>query len=885
MRSLVAAGLLFAVACTPRCGCGDDGDERDFGDAVIADGTWRAMVDNRGVIRLRFNHTDVLTSALMIGGREGRPPQVVPGSTTVEGGVVSFSAEALALGMRLQGRATPTEGPDGAVLEVVYSFDVASDLDDLVGGGIEMVLRRDPRVFGRRASAPELLSGDTGFAWDTGRGIVRCEFEPALADVAWDAERSVVRMSFYDDEVKAGTREIKLRIVLPSGGVVEPAPFATYAAPDAKWNADTLPYDDVPVDLSFLNADDRPAGKHGPIRIEGERYLRGDGQPLRLWGTNVTGNSLFDPSDAGIEAQAKRIAAFGFNVVRLHHHDSWFTQRTVFGSKDAPNTTDLDDASLERLDRWVTALQAEGVYVWIDLNVGRSFTPADGIDAYPELINRRVEGASYINASVATRMKEFATAYLGRTNRYTGLRYAEDPGVVGVLVTNENDMVEHYGRQMVKGAGRPRHHEWFEAKLEEIADRRGLDLPWRFDPNRPGGMKEAISALEAEFFLDAIANLRQLGYQGPVAPTQYWGGPVWTLPSLTAGDVMDVHAYAEEGLLRRNPHVDHNTVSAIATGAVAGMPTMVGEWNIPPPAADRFVGATLVAAAGALQSWDAMLLYAYTSIPIAPPRRPEVWSSLFDPAAMVMMPAAALMFRRGDVAPAREHYALTLDRAAVFERALDPQRLATVRSVAERSELRIVLPQIAELDWMKGTTVPEGATVLVDPDVDALEPAATRVESDTGEIVHDWALGTHTVTTARNVSATGEIGNRTFVLDAVTIEIATPRAAAIAVSSLDGLPLAESADILVATVAQVTPRDMQLPLLSEPIHGRIALRSNHVRLRWQPLGARAGAVPSHISTLAEGHQIALSGEAVHFWRVSPDRSTASPDAATTDATP
>lgn len=870
MRRLVAAASLLAVACVPRCGCGSD-DDRDFGDAVIADATWRAMVDDRGVIRLRFNNAEVLTSSMMLGGREGRPPQVVPGETTVEDGVVGFSAEALSLGMRLRGKATPVSGTDGAVFEVVYTLDVASALDDLVGGGLELVFRRDARLFGRQAKRPELLGGDAGFSWDTGRGVVRFEFAPKLADVSYDEDRSAVRCSFYDDEVASGTHEIKLRIVLPEGGVAEPAPFATYAKPETTWNADTLPYDDVPVDLSFLNADDRPAGKHGPIRIDGEQYLRGDGKPLRLWGTNVTGNALFDPSDAGIAAQAKRLAAFGFNVVRLHHHDSWFTQRTVFGSKDAPGTTELDDGSLERLDRWVTALQAEGIYVWIDLNVGRSFTPADGIDAFPELINRRVEGASYINPSVATRMKEFVNAYLGRTNRYTGVRYAEDPGVVGVLVTNENDMVEHYGRQMTAKAGRPRHQELFEARLEEIADRRDLDLPWRFDPNRPGGMKEAISALEAEFFLDAIANLRQLGYQGPVAPTQYWGGPVWTLPSLTAGDVMDVHAYAEEGLLRRNPHVEHNTVSAIATASVTGMPTMVGEWNVPPPAADRFVGATLVAAAGALQSWDAMLLYAYTSIPIAPPRRPEVWSSLFDPAAMVMMPAAALMFRRGDVSPAHEHYALVLDRAAVFERALGPETMATVRSLAERSELRIVLPKLESFEWMKGTTVPEGATVLDDVDVDALEPAATRVESDTGEIVHDWALGTHAVTTARNVSATGRIGGQSLVLDAVTIEIATPWTAAIAVSSLDGLPLHESADILVATVAQVTPRDMTLPLLSEPIHGRIVLRSSHARLRWQPLGARAGAMASRESTLAEGHQIVLSGEPVHFWRVTPDR--------------
>jgi hypothetical protein len=172
---------------------------------------------------------------------------------------------------------------------------------------------------------------------------------------------------------------------------------------------------------------------------------------------------------------------------------------------------------------------------------------------------------------------------------------------------------------------------------------------------------------------------------------------------------------------------------------------------------------------------------------------------------------------------------------------------------------------------VKGTQVPEGATVLDDPDLDALPPAATRVQSDTGEIVHDWVAGTHTVETANNVSATGRIGGGAIELGPVTIEIATPRACAIAVSSLDGRPLSESTDLLVATVAQVTPRDMKLPLLSEPIRGRIALRSQHATLRWQPLGARAGSTPSRTSTLAAGHEIALAGEPVHFWRITAER--------------
>jgi len=36
-------------------------------------------------------------------------------------------------------------------------------------------------------------------------------------------------------------------------------------------------------------------------------------------------------------------------------------------------------------------------------------------------------------------MKRFSEAYLGHKNTYTGLAYKDDPAVLAVLLTNEND--------------------------------------------------------------------------------------------------------------------------------------------------------------------------------------------------------------------------------------------------------------------------------------------------------------------------------------------------------------------------------------------------------------------------------------------------------------
>jgi hypothetical protein len=748
----------------------------------------------------------------------------------------------------------------------------ASALADVAGGGVELKIRNDARVLGKRAADPVAAPDGKSLTWDTGRGVVRIDFDTPLPLLQYVTTSSVVQCAFYAGQLDAGTRTITMRITLPDGGVWAPAPFTRYPTPDASWHASTLPWNDTPIDLTFLNADDKPAGKHGPIRVDGDDLVRGDGQPLRLWGTNIFGYALFTPEDGEIAAQARRIAAFGFNLVRLHHHDSQWCDPNVFGSR-APTTRTLDDRALERIDKWVAALQAEGIYVWIDLHVGRVFTPADRIEAYGELVQGKPFGFNYVNASIAEAMKEFARQYLDRENRYTGRRYLEDPGVLGVLVTNENDLTMHYGNLMVAPAGRPIHHRWLEAKTRAFAERTGLEVPSPVEPWRLGTTKLAMGDVEAEFYLDAIADLRRIGWRGPIATSSLWGDEsIFSLPSLTVGDLIDVHSYGAPETLSVNAHVDAHFVHPIGTAAAAGLPLSVTEWNIPAPTRDRFVGPTLVAAIAALQGWDAPMQFAYTSNRLEEPHQAEIWSSWDDPATMVMMPASALMFRRGDVSRAKEKWAVKIDRATLVDRQSDALALGTVRTLLERSEVRLVLPKVPGLDWMRGTTIPEGAHLLDDADDDRLDRGAHVVESDTGELRRDWRQGIHTVTTAKNVAATGWIGGQVLELGDARIEVQTPKAA-IALSSLDGLPLADSQQLLLAVVAQVAPTNgSQRPYLSEPVRGTVALRSKHAALELTPLGARAKETKATRTTAENGvHRIALEGAPVHFWLITPAR--------------
>ena len=102
----------------------------------------------------------------------------------------------------------------------------------------------------------------------------------------------------------------------------------------------------------------------------------------------------------------------------------------------------------------------------------------------------------------------------------------------------------------------------------------------------------------------------------------------------------------------------------------------------------------------------------------------------------------------------------------------------------------------------------------------------SKVKSDTGELERDWSAGTQTIDTPQTQAASGWIGGKRLALHDVELRIDTP-AAAVAVTSLDGKPIATSARILVSVVAQAVPsdRDNHPPFLSQPVTGAFTVRA------------------------------------------------------------
>ena len=71
------------------------------------------------------------------------------------------------------------------------------------------------------------------------------------------------------------------------------------------------------------------------------------------------------------------MAQLGYNLMRIHHHDSDWVNPNIFDRR-YKDTRHLDARSLDSLDWWIKCLEDEGIYVWLDMHVGRVIKPGDG---------------------------------------------------------------------------------------------------------------------------------------------------------------------------------------------------------------------------------------------------------------------------------------------------------------------------------------------------------------------------------------------------------------------------------------------------------------------------------------------------------------------------
>ena len=234
------------------------------------------------------------------------------------------------------------------------------------------------------------------------------------------------------------------------------AMVAACAAEGEAWFPFVISYGGEANASSVAHLLDAPAGKHGFVRVTGGEFVT-DAGPIRFNGTNLTGPANF-PEHHVADRLAARFARLGINCVRLHFMDTWYknfmdARKQGILADDAETQRKLSPEQLEKLDYMIAAFKKVGVYVNINLHVGRTLDERDGLPGGSPWANKTV---GQFMPRMVELQKEYARDLLTHVNRYTGNAYTDEPAVAMIEISNEDQGLVQFERSgHVPSLGKP----------------------------------------------------------------------------------------------------------------------------------------------------------------------------------------------------------------------------------------------------------------------------------------------------------------------------------------------------------------------------------------------------------------------------------------------
>jgi hypothetical protein len=607
------------------------------------------------------------------------------------------------------------------------------------------------------------------------------------------------------------------------------------------------------LDFSALRPTDMPAGKHGRLLATPTgQFAFADSPtvPRRFYGVNLCFSAQYlAPEQA--EALAERLMRLGYNAVRFHHHES------VLADRSGGTSTKAKADAFDQLDHLVAALKQRGIYMTTDLYVSRQVYAAEvwpgaegdvAMDEFKMLVP--VNEAAFANFATWTR------TFLGHVNPYTGLRYADEPGLAWLSLINEGN-VGNFIYSLSEHARADWQRAWSAWLLQTYGTTAAITAAWGAptagDPvagtavlpksySEDSAPARDFAAFLADTELALLRRVKALLRDELKCPALLTNMNAWSNTTQSQRvrlelDYIDDHFYVDHPNFIeqpwRLPSRCANT-SPVAVGAPGGRslaftrlldkPFTVSEYNYSGPGRYRGVGGILTGCMAALQDWSVVWRFAYSH------SRDNLFNVggagyfdlATDPLNQAAERASLCLFLRGDLAPAGRTVAVTLDPAELGRRQgrqggiVPPwSELVTVAKVGLFLGQRdTAVP--ADLTLPTSATSPQGAAgVGAAPYTEAAGAAIVKTLKERG-----WLNpGNRTdLGGGRAQSASGQFTmdgpGDTMVLDTPctagcfapagkTVETAAARFAirdtdATAwVSSLDGLPIATSRRLLI----------------------------------------------------------------------------------------
>ena len=616
--------------------------------------------------------------------------------------------------------------------------------------------------------------------------------------------------------------------------------------------------DAMPVDISFVFENEKPAGKHGFVRADGDDLRFEDGTIAKFWGVNFNGGACF-PSHEYAHQVAQRLAQAGCNIVRFHQLDAEWDTPNIFAfskGKRVTTTRVLDEKSMDALDYLIFALKQEGIYCYLDMITYRKFKEGDDVPHHEELLDA-ARPWSNISPRLIELQKEFCTQIWTHYNPYTKLCYKDDPVFVLTEITNENHLFMNYdgsNRFLVKsdyyeGEFRGFFRDWLKEK--------GIDYDWEhcdlFSPDEPM-IRFKLDKMQ-DYYRQLRDHMRALGVKIPIAGSNLSDTSA-LCKSHEEMDFTDSHHYFYDWRWNNTERcTSHRNLTACATifpnlpkARLAGKPFFVSEWDMPWPNAFRAESPIYYAAVGTLQNWSGFTIHTYAycsrlsemkvlgrelSGPVGGvPYREGVFSVWNDPAKFGLFYHAALMLRRGDIAPANKKIAvngtqLSKTVCTAFAGGLEQHYMASVYD----------------------GKLPEGYQELVQEEAVIPHAVPGKIVSDNGQLWRDLGRQIGAVDTERTKVVYGMIGKAgstastklrrpVFInLNGMEVDSYTDFGV-VAVSSLTNDPIEKSDNMLLSAIGRARNTGAQFdgdkmldvghaPILAEVIHANIRLKTEH----------------------------------------------------------
>jgi len=667
---------------------------------------------------------------------------------------------------------------------------------------------------------------------------------------------------------RVGTRAIVLLILVFQLTARESYP-ATY--PGVTLQGDTikrtipytLPWDDMPVDLSFLYEKEKPAGKHGFLKVNGDRFVFEDGTVAKFWGTNFNSGANFPTHDYS-EKTARRLAKTGVNMVRFHQLDAEWSTPNIFQytkGLNMTNTMNLDPASMDHLDYLIYCLKQQGIYVYMDLLTYRRFRSGDSLEA-AEALTDAAKPYSSFNKRLIDLQKKFNYDLWTHINPYTGLAYKDDPAIALVEVTNENDLfTQNVTLEPYRSELEAMYREWAVARKIKIGKEKVAFN--QTDENQ----RDFYVEITRRYYNEMMKHMRETGVKIPIAGTNWSRGSAH-LSAQLAGDFTDSHAYwyswqweadHKKFLNESMTGSADNMLPGLAFNRVSGKPFFVSEWDDPWPNEWRAESSLLLAAAGALQAWGGFCIHTYRystdekvdmiGKPITSDAiggvyyRGGVFDTFNDPAKFGLFYHAALMFRRGDITPSDKTAYVRLDNTGI-----SPD-IKALQLSTEKQRIEMFFP---------GMTHMEG--IEVSPEETLVDLAKGEVISGNKQLYRNLKTKTGWIDTPATKAVYGFLGKE-GILNLADLNIRVKSDfATVAISSLTEDPINQSVNMLLTAVGRADNTNssynedhtVQLdvgngPVQVEVIEAAIEIKTNRTKLKVlaiNPQGFTIGQIPS-----------------------------------------